>query len=260
LPANMGKNYQGTKCHKFLFNSNDPCKFCTMHLLSRDKYYVWERTNKITGQHYMLKDKLLDWDGREARIEWAINLTEKQEQQKQLASRLKIEEELLKGVGEMGHASNLEESLSLILKRVRDLYNADRSYMMRINEDGKSISMTNESLGEGIAPEIDNLQNYDFSNSPLWFRAFTMQEPVILSDIAQFKETHPEEYERLAVQGIQNMYATPITIKGKFWGFVGVDTPRKYIGEMYVLESIAYFVADEISKRHIIEMDEDKGD
>ncbi|NLX85080.1 MAG: GAF domain-containing protein [Synergistaceae bacterium] len=130
---------------------------------------------------------------------------------------------------------------------------------MRINEDGKSISMTNESLGEGIAPEIDNLQNYDFSNSPLWLRAFTMQEPVILSDIAEFKETDPQEYERLAVQGIQNMYATPITIKGKFWGFVGVDTPRKYIGEMYVLESIAYFVADEISKRHIIEMDEDKG-
>ena len=260
LPANIGRNYQSTKCHEFLFNSKGPCKFCTMHLLSRDKYYIWERTNKNTGQHYMLKDKLLDWNGREARIEWAINLTEKQEQQKKLSSRLEIEKELLEGVGEMGHASNLEESLSLILKRVRDLYNADRSYMMRINEDGKSISMTNESLGDGIAPEIGNLQNYDFSNSPLWFRAFTMQEPVILSDIAKFKETYPEEYERLAAQGIQTMYATPITIKGKFWGFVGVDTPRKYIGDMYVLESIAYFVADEISKRNIIEMKKDKGD
>ena len=50
------------------------------------------------------------------------------------------------------------------------------------------------------------------------------------------------------------MYAIPITIKGKFWGFLGVDTPRKYKGDMYVLESVAYFVADEISKRNIIEM------
>jgi hypothetical protein len=30
--------------------------------------------------------------------------------------------------------------------------------------------------------------------------------------------------------------------------------PRKYKGDMYVLESVAYFVADEISKRNIIEM------
>ena len=79
-----------------------------------------------------------------------------------------------------------------------------------------------------------------------------MQEPVILTDISKFKESHPEEYERLAVQGILEMYATPITIKGKFWGFLGVDNSRKHRGDMYVLESVAYFVADEISKRNII--------
>ena len=258
LPGMKGKNYQGLKCHEFLFDSKKPCSFCTMHLLSRDKYYVWENTIESSGQHYMLKDKLLDWDGREARIEWAINLTEKQEQQRKLSSRLKIEKELLEGVGEMVHASNLSESLALVLKRVGHLYKADRSYMMRINEDGKSISMTNEWLLEGIAPEIGNLQDYDFSNSPLWYRAFTMQEPVILTDISKFKESHPEEYERLAVQSILEMYATPITIKGKFWGFLGVDNSRKHRGDMYVLESVAYFVADEISKRNIIEMEKDK--
>jgi hypothetical protein len=82
---------------------------------------------------------------------------------------------------------------------------------------------------------------------------------VFLADISEFKETDPDEYERLAIQGIEDMYAIPITIKGKFWGFVGVDTPRRYKGEMYVLESVAYFVADEISKRRIIESSEEKG-
>jgi hypothetical protein len=56
------------------------------------------------------------------------------------------------------------------------------------------------------------------------------------------------------------MYAIPITIKGKFWGFLGVDTPRRYKGDMYVLESVAYFVADEISKRRLIESSEGKGE
>ncbi len=39
--------------------------------------------------------------------------------------------------------------MNIILRRVAELYRADRSYMMRINEDGQTISMTNEWLAEG---------------------------------------------------------------------------------------------------------------
>ena len=131
---------------------------------------------------------------------------------------------------------------------------------MRINDDGRTISMTNEWLAEGVAPAIGNLQHFPLYRSPLWQKAFTKQETVFLKDISEFRETYPEEYERLAVQGIEEMYAIPITIKGKFWGFLGVDTPRRYKGDMYVLESVAYFVADEISKRRLIESSEGKGE
>ena len=253
LPWIKGRDFKGSKCHDFFYGNDQPCPFCTMHLLTKDKYYIWENSDSNSGNHYLLKDKLLDWDGRLARIEWAINLTEKQEQQKKLSSRLKIEKALLEGIGEMSYATTLEESMNIILRRVAELYKADRSYMMRINEDGQTISMTNEWLAEGGSPEFGNLQNFPLDRSPLWRNAFSKQEPVFLTDISKFRESDPDEYQRLAVQGIEDMYAIPITIKGKFWGFVGVDTPRRYKGEMYVLESVAYFVADEISKRRIIE-------
>ncbi len=260
LPWINGREFRGRKCHEFFFGTDKPCSFCTMDLLSKDKYYIWERTDQNSGNHYMLKDKLLDWNGRLARIEWAINLTEKQEQQKKLSSRLKIEKALLGGIGEMAYAVNLKESIKAILRCVGDLYNADRSYIMRINESGQTISMTNEWLGDGVAPEIGNLQNFQLDRSPIWHMAFTKQESVFISDISIFKETEPEEYERLAVQGIEAMYAIPITIRGQFWGFLGVDSPRRYKGDMYVLESVAYFVADEISKRRLIELSEGNGD
>ncbi len=260
LPWLAGRDLRGRKCYEFLFGTDRPCPFCTMDLLSKDKYYIWERTDEISGNHYMLKDKLIDWNGRLARIEWAINLTEKEEQQKFLASRLKTEEALLEGIGEMAYASDLEESMNVIVRRVGELYNADRSYMMRIDdEDGQTISMTNEWLAEGVAPEIGNLHHFPLSRSPLWHRAFTKQEMVFIKDISEFRETYPEEYQRLAAQKIESMYAIPITIKGEFWGFLGVDTPRRYKGDMYVLESVAYFVADEISKRRQIESPKKRG-
>lgn len=260
LPSLAGRDFRCRKCHEFFFGTDKPCSFCTMDLLSKDKYYIWERTDPKLGNHYMLKDKLIDWDGRLARIEWAINLTEKEEQRKMLASRLKIEKSLLKGVGEMAYATTLEDSMNIILKRVGQLYSADRSYMMRINEDGRTISMTNEWLEDGVASEKGNLQHFPLERSPLWNKAFANKEAVFLTDISEFIDSDPDEYERLAVQGIEAMYAIPITIKGKFWGFLGVDTPRRYKGDMYVLESVAYFVADEISKRRIIEFSEGKGD
>lgn len=109
----------------------------------------------------------------------------------------------------MAYATDLEESMNVILRRVAELYKADRSYMMRINDDGRTISMTNEWLAEGVAPAIGNLQHFPLYRSPLWQKAFTKQETVFLKDISEFRETYPEEYERLAVQGIEEMYAIP---------------------------------------------------
>ncbi len=259
LPSIRGRDYRGRRCYEFFFGINEPCSFCTMDLLSKDKYYIWERTDQDSGKHYMLKDKLIDWDGRLARIEWAINLTEKEEQQKMLSSRLNIERALLEGIGEMAYAADLEESMNIILRRVGELYSADRSYMMRLSEDKRTINMTYEWVRDGVIQEMCNLQDFPLDRSPIWERAFTKQEPVFLTDISQFRDSFPKEYERLAAQKIEDMYAIPITIKGIFWGFLGIDTHRRYKGDMHVLESVAYFVADEISKRRFIELPKDKG-
>jgi hypothetical protein len=45
LPWLKGKDFKNHKCYEFIFGSDQPCSFCTMHLLSKDKYYVWERTD-----------------------------------------------------------------------------------------------------------------------------------------------------------------------------------------------------------------------
>lgn len=253
LHGNAGKCYRGCKCHKFLYGYDRPCQFCTMDLLSKDKYYVWERTDPQTGNHYMLKDKFIDWDGRQARIEWAINFTDKQLLQQKLAARSEIDRALLQGIGEMTYAPGLEESINIILMRVGELYRADRSYMMKLDDGGLTISMTNEWLGEGVSPEMGTFTDFPIGRSTLWHRAFTSNKPFFLENVENIRESQPDDYERLTRQKIEDMYAIPITIKGELWGFLGIDTPRRYKGDMYALESVAYFVADQIAKRMAIE-------
>ena len=37
--------WEGVKCYEFLQGRDEPCPFCTNHLLSVEKSYVWEFTN-----------------------------------------------------------------------------------------------------------------------------------------------------------------------------------------------------------------------
>ena len=54
---------KGKKCYEVLQGRTEPCDFCNNDLLTEDSYYEWERDNEIADGHFLLKDKLVDWDG-----------------------------------------------------------------------------------------------------------------------------------------------------------------------------------------------------
>lgn len=54
----------GQKCYKVLQGSDEPCEFCTTPFLKEGENYTWEFTNPLTKKHYILKDRLIQWDGR----------------------------------------------------------------------------------------------------------------------------------------------------------------------------------------------------
>ena len=60
---------EGVKCYELIQGRDEPCPFCTSPLLKTDENYTWEYTNPITKRHYLLKDRLVEWEGRPARME-----------------------------------------------------------------------------------------------------------------------------------------------------------------------------------------------
>lgn len=69
-------SYRGKKCHMVLQGLDHPCQFCTNSLLSRDEFYHWTYYNPIIGQTLILKDRIVNWYGQPARIEFATNVSE----------------------------------------------------------------------------------------------------------------------------------------------------------------------------------------
>lgn len=59
----------GKKCYEVIQGRTSPCPFCTNHLLTRDEFYEWEFDNPVLGRTFIIKDRIVDWNGHRARLE-----------------------------------------------------------------------------------------------------------------------------------------------------------------------------------------------
>lgn len=63
------KQLLGHKCYKMIQGLDAPCPFCTNSLLSEEDFYVWEFYNPVLESTFLIKNRLIDWNGHKARLE-----------------------------------------------------------------------------------------------------------------------------------------------------------------------------------------------
>ncbi len=66
MPA---KKLLGKKCYEVIQGRTSPCPFCTNNQLREDAFYDWEFYNPILKRTFMIKNRIINWQGRKARIE-----------------------------------------------------------------------------------------------------------------------------------------------------------------------------------------------
>ncbi|WP_242844300.1 response regulator [Candidatus Soleaferrea massiliensis] len=59
----------GRKCYEIIQGRTSPCPFCTNKLLTEDEFYEWEFDNPNLGRTFMIKNRIVNWNGHKARIE-----------------------------------------------------------------------------------------------------------------------------------------------------------------------------------------------
>ena len=104
----------------------------------------------------------------------------------------------------------------------------DRVYIFENHEiDGRILtSQRFEWSREGVPPQIDNpaLQDLSYQEAcPRWLELLRAGEPVS----GLVREFPDQERQILEPQGIVSMLIVPISIEGRFWGFIGFDDCSK---------------------------------
>lgn len=239
---------EGLKCYKALQGLDAPCSFCNNAFLNYDKTMDWSITNSITGRHYLLKDKLIDWEGRVARIEIAMDDTESENERISLKNALDAEKMLMEWAKQLYHTSNLNETFNAVLKQVGISLQAERAYIFEIRDN--RMFNTFEWCAPNIEPQISNLQNVDIAFIQDFMPYFNRQECFFCESIENIKIEFPKGYQILSKQGIQSLVASPLEKDGKIVGYVGVDNPsfEKVVNIASLFRTLGYFVMSAIRK------------
>ncbi len=64
----------GRKCYEVIQGRQSPCPFCTNHLLNEDEWYEWDFYNPVMERTFMIKNRIVNWRGRKARIELSCDM------------------------------------------------------------------------------------------------------------------------------------------------------------------------------------------
>ena len=122
-------------------------------------------------------------------------------------------------------ARDIEAALDRLLDIIGRSYDVSRAYIFESSADGKRCSNTFEWCGDGIAPQIDALQDISYIDElENYIQNFDSHGIFYCHDI---ESLHPDVYAVLKPQGIRSMLQCAMLDEGAFVGYVGFDECRE---------------------------------
>ena len=238
----------GLKCYKALQGKDSPCEFCTNARLKIGETYTWEHTNPLTGRHYLLKDRLFDWEGRRVRLEIAFDMTESEKEKLLLKYTLDAEKMITECVRTLYQESRISKAVDLVLRQLGTFLSVDRAYIVNIR--GEMLYNDYEWCSDGVKSMKAVYPVLPLSTIERWIPCFEEQKCMVIEDLESLRHTFPEEYSFLQKQSITSLAAAPLERDGKLAGFLGVDNPPpdKLLNIASLLQTLSYFIM--LAKRH----------
>ncbi len=129
---------------------------------------------------------------------------------------------------------------------------ADRVYILETNHI--VVNNTYEWCKPGITPEKDELQNIPYSIMAHWEERVRRHGLVLVENVNAIKNTSPDEFEILSMQGIKCLMAVPLYDDSNTIGYVGADNydKNKLEEAPKLLSSVAYFLASHLNRSTLI--------
>ena len=178
--------YAGRKCYQVLQGFSQPCVFCQNHLPSEQGFKTWENQNVRLHRRFLIRDKIIQWDGRPARLE-IYQAPAAQEEARENAEHV-----LLEMAGLLLSAESLEDGIQGTLERLGGFYGADRCYVVQARLGERTFQAAQQwqspalqARGNAAAQTLEGAG---------WLEHLKARHLVACHDVEQLQQVFPEKY------------------------------------------------------------------
>ena len=243
----------GKKCYEVLQNCSTPCSICNNHELKEGFFKEWSYYNPILDKYMILKDTVVEENGRKYRIELAVDPGKQEQRGNMLRSYQNLEAMINEGLRVALLKKTPSQTLEVLLEHLGKALGGERVYIFEKNKEGGDDN-TYEWVANGVSPEKENLQNVPSEVCANWYQNFSIGKHIVIKNIEDIREKDPLQYENLKRQDIHSLVVVPLYDDGEAIGFYGVDNPPKksleYASNM--LQIMAHFIISSLRRRNLI--------
>jgi two-component sensor histidine kinase len=123
--------------------------------------------------------------------------------------------------------AQLEKEIHRAISVIGKFTGVDRSYIFRLENEGCSMSNTDEWCGEGIEPHIDRLQSLPVDVFEYSMERMHKGEVLYVADVGRLPPEAEAEKAEFEAEDIKTLINVPIMLRSEMIGFLGFDAVRK---------------------------------
>lgn len=247
---NLPEDLSGQLCYKALRNRTAPCEDCDNCTLSHGLVKKTEQFNTHLHMAFLRRIKLIQWKGREARLELAADITEMVRVKKELNERLDTEYRLIDCINRLNASECLEKAISSTLEVLGRFFGADRLLLYETDSENRKVNSFYYWESDSC-PGTWDFTGISAESLPNWKRLYETSWEGRLFYLEEVGKCDPKGYEILKkAQVKQLMCASTILPKGKV-GYIEMDNPRIHLAGCTLICPYLNFVVDEIQGRRM---------
>lgn len=244
------QSWKHKKCYEVFQGLNEPCAFCTNHVLNKEKSYVWYHRNRLDHQDYILKDKVVDWHGKKCRMEMAINISDVNRITNILAERFEIEDALTSSLMHIATTQDYNYKYQKLLETLATFYGANHSCIFQYDDEQDcyyewktaNATVLGEDLQLFLMPEIRARIE----------KAAGDASALVINHIQDIDDKDSPIYNFLLKHRIWSLYVVLIrNSENNLVGSIMIFNPQMHNGDIKLLNILALYIGNEFAKRKL---------
>lgn len=181
--SKFGK-YLHKKCYRVLQNREEPCPFCTNHLILQKNIgttHIWEHYNHLTERWYRCIDRAINWpDDRVVRFEMALDITEQKTAQA-IVAKTKDHLESLWHITQMAD-HDIATICDLVLQEIQKMGESKYAFYGFLNSEETVMNLHAWSQEAYRGCKVaDKTKHFPIGNAGIWAEAVRKRKIVIVN-------------------------------------------------------------------------------